>query len=158
MGLLEDKIAELSTADSPVTNSIKNSGAVVKVGKGELSRVTVDVAQLDNTVVAQVKAVIHSELTIPDPFMHNDLEITIVELGYENDMLKVVVSAECPLDNPYYFINPPLQIIVAEAIGDPEEDPDNYVPCETADDPDIALQQIVGNAVMVAALQMGWKP
>ena len=158
MGLLEDKIAELSTTDSPITTNIKNSGAVVKVGKGQLFHIEVNVAQLDTVVVSQVKSMIHSELTIPEPFTYNDLEITIVELSYEEDILKVVVTADCPLDNPYYFINPPIQVVVADAIGDPEEDPDNYIPCETVDDPDTALQQIVGNAVITAARQMGWTP
>jgi hypothetical protein len=155
MDLLEETVVALSE-DSAVAGDIQDSGALSVTEDGTV--VAVDVSQLDNVTISQVKAIIHSGLDVPEPFVYEGIEVTITELCYEDDMLKVVLSADCPTDNPYYFHNPPLQVITSAAVGDPFTDPDNYIPCGVADAPDTTLQQIVGNAVLDVARQMGWTP
>jgi hypothetical protein len=148
MGLLEDKVAQLSANDSPVTAEIQNSDAVCLTGDGDV--MAVDVSKLDTSVIAQVKSIIHSELAVPEPFVHNGISITVLELVYEDNMLKVVLEADCPVDNPYYFINPPIQVLQDDALEGGGE--------QIVDDPASALQQIVGRAVYTTALQNGWLP
>jgi hypothetical protein len=84
---------------------------------------------------ALAKAHLHADCTISEPFDYGPFTITVHELSVEGELLKVVLDAgeDVPVDNPYYFHNPPL-----------------------SDDMDAQLRRIIGAAVETTARHLGW--
>jgi len=84
---------------------------------------------------ALAKAHLHADCTISEPFGYGLFTIHVHELSVEGELLKVVLDAGegVPVDNPYYFHNPPL-----------------------SDDMDTQLRTIIGAAVEATARHLGW--
>jgi hypothetical protein len=118
----------------------------------------VDVAKVDRALIAKAKAHVHAALDIPKPFVYEGHTITITALSLDGDKLRVDLTADCPTDGPYFWVNPPLQVVVTEAVMDAVDPLKVKTPRVTADAPDAVLQTIVGQAVHTVAVSMGWKP
>lgn len=131
------------------------AGAIVKT-KDNPGRV--DVAKVDAKLVSKAKAEIHASLAIPLPFTHDGITITILALSMEGDRLRVDLTADCPTDGPYFFVNPPLQVVIADAVMDAADPTKVKTPRVTADAPDEVLRAIVGQTVYAVAVRMGWGP
>jgi hypothetical protein len=155
MGIIEDKLLDLSTKDEAVKAALDAAGAIVKT-KDKPDKV--DVAKVDKALIAKAKAVVHSELAVPAPFAFEGITITITALSLDGDVLRVDLTADCPTDGPYRFVNPPLQVVVTAAVMDPKDPMKVKTPRVNADAPDAVLKTIVGQAVHGVAVRLGWTP
>jgi hypothetical protein len=155
MGALEDKLLDLSTKDPSVKAKLDAAGAVVKE-KDKPDKI--DVTKVDTKLIAKAKAHVHAELAVPAPFVYEGHTITITALSSDGDKLRVDLEADCLTDGPYFFVNPPLQVVVSEAVMDDKDPLKVKTPRVTADAPDDVLQTIVGQAVHSVAVQKGWRP
>jgi hypothetical protein len=155
MAILEKKLLELYESEPAVKAKLDTAGAVTKV-KDKADKV--DLTKVDSKTVAKAKAHVHAALKIPKPFVHEGITITISSLSLEGDLLRVDLDADCPTDNPYFFQNPPLQVVTKEAVMDDKDPLKIKTPRETADAADDVLQTIVGQAVHTVAVQRGWTP
>jgi hypothetical protein len=157
VGVLEAKLLDLHAKDAAVSASLDAAGATTKDKDGKATKV--DVAKVDRALIAKAKAHVHAALEVPKPFVHEGITITITALSLDGDVLRVDLDADCPTDGPYFWVNPPLQVVTKEAVMDERAGmPIIVTPRETKDAPDEVLQTIVGQTVHAVALRMGWKP
>jgi hypothetical protein len=154
VSLLDDKLLELHGKDADVRAKLHDAGAVTE-NKAKKTK-TVDIAKVDRKVIAKAKAHVHAALKVPKPFVHEGISITITALSLEGDVLRVDLEADAPTDGPYFFVNPPLQVVTKEAVMGPLPGLPIVTPRETKDAPDEVLKTIVGQAVHAVALQRGW--
>jgi hypothetical protein len=155
MGCLEDKLFSLATTDTAIAATLETDGAVMKT-KDKPDKL--DVTKVDRKLIAKAKAHVHAELKVPKPFVYEGHTIRITALSLDGDKLRVDLKADCPTDGPYFFVNPPLQVVTTEAVMDAVDTMKVKTPRVTADAPDDVLKTIVGQAVHAVAVQKDWTP
>ena len=155
-GVLRDELLALATADIAVATVLDGAGATTKDEDGKITEI--DVTKVDRSLIAKAKAHVYAALDVPKPFVYEGITTTIAALSLDGDKLRVDLEADCPTDGPYFFVNPPLQVVTAYAVMDENDPMKVKTPCETVDAPDAVLQTIVGQAVHTVAVRLGWKP
>jgi hypothetical protein len=148
MGFLEDKLVELYSSDIDIASKLDSSGAI----SGDPP--VVDVSLVSGDVISIAKAHVLASCDVPEPFVYNDILITVTSLGIDGIDLVFTVEADCILSNPYTFRNPSIYRIVSPSYI--EQSTGEYFPSVEEEAPDEALKDAIGYCVYLYSIRNSW--
>lgn len=119
--------------------------------KPELGELGKKIADLENEEKHRLKVREFLKLEKPNDYVYKGIKIHIKEISEENGLLKIRAYAErggfqIPLDNPFYFQNPPIMVpdgtFHKEKIGGEEFEVHNF-----KEDLEEALKEFLGQVI-----------
>jgi len=154
VSILADKILYLSSTDSELHDYLIGCGALVDATETEPA--VVDPSLIEESLLAMFKAMVIVDSGIPSPITYEGMTITVTLAEYIDGMLHYTAESNADIDGDYRVVNPPIGVVVTEAIGDPWDE--GYVPAVAVEDPEGAFVGIVIRQVVPDAISRGWVP